>query len=295
MPHTLNSIKHPMPLWQCGRYTLSLTDLSRPYVMGILNITDDSFSDGGRFIEPAAALARAHAMIEAGADIIDIGAESTRPGATPLSVCQELCRLLPIVDALIDCGVPISIDTYKPYVMREMLQMGVDIINDVSGFQTPMALDAVADSDCGLCIMHMQGKPQTMQDAPEYADVLAEVLRFLQCRIECMRFIGIDTARVCVDPGIGFGKNLQHNMTLLNAIQQLHQHTRAAVLIGASRKRMIGELTGKPVDQRMAGSLATALFAAARGAHVLRVHDVAETVDALKVWSALSIESAQLR
>jgi dihydropteroate synthase len=288
MQHPFNATPNPPDIWQCGRYALSLTQRERPYVMGILNVTDDSFSDGGQFVEPEAALERARAMIAAGADIIDVGGESTRPGAQPLSACQELCRLLPIVDALKDCGVPISIDTYKPYVMREMLALGVDIINDVCGFNNPVSIDAVADSGCGLCIMHMQGKPQTMQEQPNYENVVIEVADFLALQVERMNFVGIESNRICVDPGIGFGKTLLHNIELLNAIEHIHQRTNAVVLIGASRKRMIGELTGKDVGQRMAGSVATALYASTRGAHVVRVHDVAETVDALNVWSALS-------
>lgn len=286
--YSFNSTHSAPNVWQCGRYALPLTQRGRPYVMGVLNVTDDSFSDGGQFIEPAAALARAQEMIAAGADILDIGGESTRPGAQPLSVCQELCRLLPIVDALKDCGVPISIDTYKPYVMREMLALGVDIINDVCGFNNPVSIDAVADSGCGLCIMHMQGKPQTMQEQPSYDNVVVEVADFLALQIERMNFVGIESNRICVDPGIGFGKTLFHNIQLINAIEHIRQQTQAVVLIGASRKRMIGELTGKDVGQRMAGSVATAVYAATRGAHVVRVHDVAETVDALNVWAALS-------
>jgi dihydropteroate synthase len=289
MQHSqLNPTNNNPDVWQCGRYALPLRTHQRPYVMGILNVTNDSFSDGGQFVEPAAAMARAQEMIAAGADILDIGGESTRPGAQPLSVCQELCRLLPIVDALKDCGVPISIDTYKPYVMREMLALGVDIINDVCGFNNPVSIDAVADSDCGLCAMHMQGKPQTMQEHPHYENVVTDVADFLVLQIERMNCVGIASNRICVDPGIGFGKTLSHNIELLNAISHIHERTNAVVLIGASRKRMIGELTGKDVGQRMAGSVATALYAAMCGAHVVRVHDVAETVDALNVWSALS-------
>lgn len=274
--------------WPCGRYVLDATDRAYPFVMGILNITEDSFSDGGRFIDPQQAIDRAYQMIEAGADIIDIGGESTRPGAMPVSTCQEVCRVLPIVDALRDCGVPLSIDTYKPYVMREVLKVGADIINDVCGFSSPMALDAVADSDCGLCIMHMQGEPRTMQANPQYVDVVTEVIDFLNLQMERMAFVGIDTRRVCVDPGIGFGKTLEHNIALFNGIERIREETGSMVLMGASRKRMIGEITGKDTDQRMVGSVTAALYAAARGAHVVRVHDVAETVDAFKVWSALS-------
>lgn len=275
----------PSHIWQCGRHTL---DLSRPHVMGILNITPDSFSDGGHFLDPQAALDRAYAMIEAGADIIDIGGESTRPNAVTLSVCEELCRLMPIVQALVNCGKPISIDTYKPYVMRAMLAEGVDIINDVRGFNSPVAIDAVADSNCGLCIMHMQGTPQTMQNEPTYDDVTADVTRFLKQQLCRLLDADIKPERLCVDPGIGFGKNLAHNIALLQTLDDLHEATHAAVLIGVSRKRMIGDITGKPTEQRTSGSVAAALYAVAHGAHVVRVHDVAQTVDALKVWHALS-------
>ena len=282
MQHTLHV---PSRIWQCGRHTL---DLSRPHVMGILNVTPDSFSDGGHFIDPQAALDRAYVMIEAGADIIDIGGESTRPNAPALSVCEELCRLTPIVQALVDCGKPISIDTYKPYVMRAMLAEGVDIINDVRGFNSPVAIDAVADSNCGLCVMHMQGTPQTMQNEPTYDDVVKDVTCFLKQQLCRLLDAGIKPERLCVDPGIGFGKNLAHNTALLQTLNDLHEKTKAAVLIGVSRKRMIGELTGQPTKHRTAGSVAAALYAMVHGAHVVRVHDVAQTVDAFKVWRALS-------
>lgn len=272
-------------IWQCGKFTL---DLSRPQVMGILNITPDSFSDGGQFIDAPAAIARAHEMIAAGVDIIDIGGESTRPDAQPLSACNELRRIMPIIDALKDCGKPLSIDTYKPYVMREALNAGADIINDVHGFACPVSIDAVADSGCGLCVMHMQGTPQTMQTLPEYTDVAAEVSDFLCQQITRLNNAGIDSTRICIDPGIGFGKTVAHNIILLNHLNKLFEKTKATILIGASRKRLIGELTGKPPTERMAGSVAAALFAISKGAHIVRVHDVAQTVDALKVWHGLS-------
>lgn len=272
-------------IWQCGRYTL---DLAKPQVMGILNVTPDSFSDGGRYLDAHAALDRAHAMIEAGADIIDIGGESTRPNAQTLSVCEELCRIMPIVKALVDCGKPISIDTYKPYVMRAVLSEGVDIINDVRGFNSPVAIDAVADSDCGLCVMHMQGTPQTMQQEPHYDNVTSEVACFLKQQLTRLLDAGISSSRLCVDPGIGFGKTLAHNITLLKNLEHLYRCTQAAILVGISRKRMIGDITGKPPIERTSGSVAAALFAVQHGAHIVRVHDVAETVDALKVWRELT-------
>ena len=269
-------------IWQCASHTLVL---NRPLVMGILNVTPDSFSDGGEHFTAQTAIDKAYAMIEAGADIIDIGGESTRPDATPISACAELCRIMPILTALRDCGKPISIDTHKPYVMRAALDAGASIINDVRGFNSPVAIDAIADSDCGLCIMHMQGEPQTMQNAPQYTDVTAEVAFFLQQQIQRLQTAGVAHNRLCIDPGIGFGKTLAHNLQLL---QQLNQLPATPILVGLSRKRMIGEMTGKPVAERVAGSVAAALYAVAQGAHIVRVHDVAQTVDALKVWYTLS-------
>ena len=269
-------------IWQCARFEL---DLSRPHVMGILNVTPDSFSDGGQHASAQAAIAKAHQMIKDGADIIDIGGESTRPNAPQVSACEELSRIMPVLEALRDCGKPISIDTQKPYVMQRVLEAGASIINDVSGFNSSVAIDAVADSNCGLCIMHMQGTPQTMQDAPAYADVTREVGDFLIQQIARMRTAGIALNRMCLDPGIGFGKTLAHNVQLL---QQLAQLPNRPILIGVSRKHMIGDLTGKAVDNRAAGSVAAALFALNHGAQIVRVHDVAQTVDAIKVWRALA-------
>ena len=269
-------------IWQCARFEL---DLSRPHVMGILNVTPDSFSDGGQHASAQAAIAKAHQMIKDGADIIDIGGESTRPNAPQVSACEELSRIMPVLEALRDCGKPISIDTQKPYVMQRVLEAGASIINDVSGFNSAVAIDAVADFNCGLCIMHMQGTPQTMQDAPAYADVTREVGDFLIQQIARMRTAGIALNRMCLDPGIGFGKTLAHNVQLL---QQLAQLPNRPILIGVSRKRMIGDLTGKAVDNRAAGSVAAALFALNHGAQIVRVHDVAQTVDAIKVWRALA-------
>jgi dihydropteroate synthase len=268
--------------WQCARFEL---DLSRPHVMGILNVTPDSFSDGGQHASAQAAIAKAHQMIKDGADIIDIGGESTRPNAPQVSACVELARIMPVLEALRDCGKPISIDTQKPYVMQRVLEAGASIINDVSGFNSAVAIDAVADSNCGLCIMHMQGTPQTMQDEPAYADVTREVGDFLSQQIARMRTAGIALNRMCLDPGIGFGKTLAHNVQLL---QQLAQLPNRPILIGVSRKGMIGDLTGKGVDNRAAGSVAAALFALNHGAQIVRVHDVAQTVDAIKVWRALA-------
>ena len=270
------------PIWQCGRYAL---ELSRPYVMGILNMTPDSFSDGGQYLDPQLAIDRAHQMIADGADIIDIGGESTRPDAPKVCTCDELRRILPAIEALLDCGVPLSIDTQKPYVMREVLKLGVDIINDVNGFNSPVAIDAVADSNAGLCIMHMQGTPQDMQADPHYTDVVAEVAQFLGKQAQRLMTAGVARERLCLDPGFGFGKTLAHNQTLMQNLSQLSDKHALPLLIGVSRKRMIGTITGREhATERVSGSVAAALWALQHGAHIVRVHDVAQTVDAIRTW-----------
>jgi dihydropteroate synthase len=273
---------------QCGRYRLSVDAAARPLVMGILNITPDSFSDGGKYHMLDTALSHAEEMIAAGVDIIDIGGESSRPGSLAVSLKDELDRVMPLVYALRDCGKPLSIDTYKPEVMRETIAAGADMINDINGFRAPGALQAVADADCALCVMHMQNNPQSMQLQPEYDDVVAEVGEFLRERIGQMEQAGIARDRICIDPGLGFGKTLAHNIALLKNTRQMQAFLQAPMLIGLSRKTMIGALTDRPVEQRMAGSLAGALAAVAHGARIVRVHDVAETVDALRVWHAVS-------
>jgi len=258
----------------------------RPLVMGILNITPNSFSDGGHFNSLEVALSRAEQMIAEGVDIIDIGGESTRPGVAPVSLQEELERVMPVIYALRDCGKALSIDTYKPEVMREAIVAGVDMINDINGFRAEGALTAVNDSDCGLCIMHMQKDPTTMQEAPQYGDVVAEVTAFLRQRVFDMENVGISRERICIDPGFGVGKTVEHNFTLLKNIGRLQQECGLPLLAGLSRKSAIGAITGKPVDRRLAGSLAAALAAVMHGARIVRVHDVAETVDALKIWQA---------
>jgi dihydropteroate synthase len=274
---------------QCGRYDLPLAgDGSRPLVMGILNVTPDSFYDGGRFDLLEAALSHAEQMMSDGVDIIDIGAESTRPGVTPLPVEEELRRLLPVLYALRDCGKPLSVDTRNSLVMREALMAGADMINDVNGFRTADAIDAIAQADCGLCIMHMQNNPENMQLDPHYDDVAAEVTAFLQQAVDRLAAAGVERARICVDPGFGFGKNLAHNLHLMKDLGRMKEKLRLPMLVGLSRKSMIGQITGKPVAERLAGSIAAALAAADRGTDILRVHDVAATVDALKVRRALS-------
>ncbi|WP_426109610.1 dihydropteroate synthase [Massilia sp. PWRC2] len=280
---------------QCGRFGYSLgvdgpaastvrSDASAALVMGILNVTPDSFSDGGRFQSLEFAISRAEEMVLDGADMIDIGGESTRPGALPVSVEEELQRVMPALYALRGLGKALSVDTLKPAVMREAVIAGADMINDVNGFRAPGAIDAVRDSDCGLCIMHMVASPATMQQQAQYVDVVAEVIAFLAERVEALTAAGIARNRLCIDPGFGFGKTVEHNITLLKNIGRIERELRLPVLAGLSRKSTIGAITGRPVDQRLAGSLAGALAAVAQGATLLRVHDVAETVDALKVW-----------
>jgi dihydropteroate synthase len=274
-----------MKTLQCGRYRLPLNG-SRPLVMGILNVTPDSFSDGGRFQALEAAVSHAEQMIAEGVDIIDIGGESSRPGVEPLPLEEELRRVMPVLYALRDCGRPLSIDTYKPEVMREALAADVDMINDINGFRAPGAVDAVAEFDCGLCIMHMQGEPQHMQRDPRYEDVVGEVSAFLRGRAQALEEGGVVRQRLCLDPGFGFGKGLEHNVALLRSMGKMQRELGLPILAGMSRKSMIGGITGKQVGDRLAGSIAAALAAAAQGVKIVRVHDVAETVDALAVWRA---------
>jgi len=259
---------------------------ARARVMGILNVTPDSFSDGGNYQALEFALSHAEQMIQDGVDIIDVGGESTRPGSPPVPLEDELQRVMPVLYAVRDMGPAISVDTYKPQVMREAIIAGVDMINDINGFRAPGAIDAVRDSDCALCIMHMQSDPQHMQLAPAYGDVVAEVITFLRERVETMLAAGLDPGRICIDPGLGFGKTVEHNYMLLKSTSRLIAELNLPLLAGLSRKSMIGAVTGKPVEQRMAGSVGGALAAVAQGAAIVRVHDVAETVDALKVWQA---------
>lgn len=264
----------------CGRYEL---DLTRPHVMGILNVTPDSFSDGGAFLAVDAALAQAQALIAQGADLLDLGAESTRPGAEPVSAAVQNARLLPVVEGLRDAGIPLSIDTSEPAVMQATLDAGADMINDIQALRLPGAVEAVAHSRCALCVMHMQGEPRTMQASPHYDDVVGEVGAFLAQRARQLLAAGVDARRIVLDPGFGFGKTVEQNYTLLRGLRAL-QAAGYPVLAGVSRKSMIGAVTGKPVQDRLAGSIAAALAAVAQGASLVRVHDVAATVDALAVW-----------
>ncbi|HZH56474.1 dihydropteroate synthase [Yanghanlia caeni] len=272
---------------QCGRFEL---DLGRPLVMGILNVTPDSFSDGVGVVSRDAALKRAERMLADGADMIDIGGESTRPGADPVPLQEELDRVLPVVEALRDHGVPISVDTFKPQVMRAALEAGADMINDIRALQEPGALEAVADSRCGLCIMHMQGEPRTMQHAPKYDDVVVDVRRFLAQRAQALHEAGIARERVVLDPGFGFGKTVGQNYTMLRRLDAMRVDE-YPWLLGLSRKSMIGHVVGREPAERLAGSLAAALYGLEKGASILRVHDVAETVDALRVWATIKNES----
>jgi dihydropteroate synthase len=267
----------------CGRFTLSL---ARPLVMGILNVTPDSFSDGGHFLSPQAAINRAHQMIAEGADIIDLGAESTRPGAEVLTEQEELARLLPVLDGLRDITVPISVDTRRAAVMTAVLERGADMINDVDGFRDPASIRAVANSSAALCIMHMQGEPSTMQQAPVYRDVVSEVSEFLYRQADALLSSGVSRSRIVLDPGIGFGKTRDQNLDLLHGVLTI-ANQQWPILIGLSRKSLIGELTGRKVADRLAGSLGGMIAAALNGANILRVHDVAQTRDCLKVAYAV--------
>jgi dihydropteroate synthase len=268
----------------CGGRRL---DLSRPRVMGILNVTPDSFSDGGLWAAPEAALAHARAMVAAGADLIDVGGESTRPGAQPVDAQAEIRRVVPIVEALAgELPVPISIDTSKPQVMVAAAAAGAGMLNDVRALRDPGALETAARLGLPVCLMHMEGEPRTMQRAPVYGDVVAEVRGFLAARVAACVGAGIPRERLLVDPGFGFGKDLGHNLALLARLGELAE-LGIPLLVGVSRKSMLGAIAGREVGGRLAAGLAAAVLAAERGAAILRVHDVAETVDALKVWVAV--------
>jgi len=254
--------------------------------MGIVNVTDDSFSDGGRFRDPRRAIERGLSLAADGADLVDVGGESTRPGAQPVPADEELRRVIPVIEALAREGVPVSVDTSKPEVMRAAIAAGAAVVNDVNGFREPGALEAVRDRDVGLVAMHMQGSPRTMQEDPRYGDVAAEVGDFLLERARSLESAGIARGRIALDPGFGFGKKLEHNVALFRALAAL-AGMGYPLLVGLSRKRMLGDITGRGLEERTAASVAAALLAAQNGAQVVRVHDVKETVDAMKVWQAL--------
>jgi len=268
----------------CNQYQL---DLSRPHVMGIVNATPDSFSDGGKFASTQKAVEHALKLAEEGADILDIGGESTRPGATPVALDEELSRVIPVIEQLVGkLNIPISIDTYKPEVMRQAIAAGADIVNDVCALREPGALEIVTASQVGVCLMHMRGMPQTMQQDPQYADVVAEVIAFLKQRLTAANSVGIASERILFDPGFGFGKRTVHNIALLQALPEILELGRP-LLVGLSRKSILGQLIGADVDQRLHASLAASVVSVMKGARIVRVHDVKATVEALKVVTAL--------
>jgi dihydropteroate synthase len=268
----------------CGVFRLSL---AKPLIMGIVNLTPDSFSGDGMNDDAAAAIAHAASLRDAGADILDLGAESTRPGAAPVPADIELARLLPVLHAVRDWGLPVSVDTHKPEVMRAVIDAGAALINDIEALQAPGALEVIAASDVGVCLMHMQGEPHTMQANPHYADVVGEVKGFLATRIAACENAGIARERLLVDPGFGFGKTVEHNYSLLCELRSFDD-LGVPLLAGLSRKSMLGAVTGRPNGTaRVHASIAAAVLAAERGARVIRVHDVAATKDALAVLTAM--------
>ena len=268
---------------QCGKYQLAL---NRPLVMGIVNLTPDSFSGDGLVGDADRAIARARQQLDAGSDILDLGAESSRPGAIPTPEAEELARLLPVLEEVTRWGVPVSVDTYKPRVMLSALRAGASMINDISGMSNPEALAIVSASDCAVCVMHMQGSPGSMQLAPSYVDVLSEVREYLMAAVARCTAAGVALERLIVDPGFGFGKTLEHNLALFFGLTAINDG-QLPVLAGLSRKSMLGAITGRSVEQRSAASIAAAMLAAQKGAKILRVHDVAQTRDALAVLAAV--------
>lgn len=271
--------------WQAGRFSLQL---QAPLVMGIVNVTPDSFSDGGQHVEAREAIAHAQSLLDQGADILDIGGESSRPGSPRLSHEQEWARIAPVLRELVRWNIPISVDTYQPDTMRRALELGVDIINDIHALRVPGAQEAVAASTAGVCLMHMQGEPGSMQQAPHYDDVGREVRTFLLERADVLKTLGVAPSRIALDPGFGFGKTLEHNLALAQTLPDLVAEG-YPVLIGVSRKSMLGAITGRNANDRLAGSLAAALACIASGAQIVRVHDIGPTVDAIKVWRAMRV------
>ncbi len=271
----------------CGKFRLAL---DRPLIMGIVNLTPDSFSGDGIVASTQQAIAYARQQIAAGADLLDLGAESSRPGIMPTPLDEELRRLLPVLEALADCAVPISVDTYKPEVMRAALAHGASMINDIYALRQPGALEAVAGSNCAVCLMHMRGEPRNMQQMPEYGDVVADVRDFLGEQVETAKSAGIVHERLLLDPGFGFGKSLEHNLALLAHLGETTCDG-LPILAGMSRKTMLGHITGRPVGERMPASIAAHLLAAQKGARILRVHDVAAMRDALSVWQAVAAQA----
>lgn len=268
---------------RCGKFTF---DLARPLIMGVVNVTPDSFSDGGLFSDATSAAAHARRLIGEGADILDIGGESTRPGSAAVVLDEERRRVLPVIEALSACGVPVSVDTRKPELMREAVAAGAAMVNDVTALSGPGALETVAQADCAICLMHMQGDPSTMQVNPSYRDVVREVRDYLAGRVAAAETAGIARERIVVDPGFGFGKTLEHNLVLLRALAEFRS-LGVALMVGLSRKAMLGRLTGREPLERIHASVAAALLAVQNGAQIVRVHDVAATRDALTVWRAV--------
>ncbi|MCF8149764.1 MAG: dihydropteroate synthase [Burkholderiaceae bacterium] len=269
--------------FHCGRFVLNA---ERPLIMGIVNLSDDSFSGDGLGGDTDAAVAQALRLLEEGAHILDFGAESSRPGAAPVPAQQEIDRLLPVIEALHDCGAPLSIDTVKPEVMRVAVNAGADMINDINALRAPGALEIVAASKAGICLMHMQGEPGSMQNDPHYGDVVAEVAEFLAERVAAAEAAGIPLTRIAVDPGFGFGKSLEHNIELMRRLGELVVPG-LPLLVGLSRKSMLGLITGRPAAERVYAGIAAHVLAVERGARIVRVHDVAATRDALAVLQAV--------
>jgi dihydropteroate synthase len=271
-------------IFNCGNFQL---DLSSPKVMGIVNVTPDSFSDGGKFSQTNLAVAHALKLADEGASILDIGGESTRPNATPVSLQEELDRVIPVIEALVrQVNIPISIDTYKPAVMQAAIGAGASIVNDVRALQEVGAIEIVAKSNVGVCLMHMQGTPQTMQKNPQYNDVVNDIKVFLNARLQACLQAGCRPANILLDPGFGFGKTREHNITLLQNLESFADLGQP-LLVGLSRKSVLGQVTGNDVDARLYASIAASVIAAMKGAKILRVHDVKATVEALKVVSAI--------
>lgn len=277
-----------MQVLECGRFSLLL---NRPKVMAVVNVTPDSFSGDGVGLNLDAALRRADEAMREGADILDLGGESSRPGAESVGLQEELDRVLPLVERLAGCPVPISLDTVKPGVMRAAIDAGASLVNDINAFREPGAIEVIAGSSVGVCIMHMRGEPRTMQEAPHYEDVVAEVQGFLDERIKALMSVGLEAARIMIDPGFGFGKTLEHNLALFRALGKF-VGSGHPVLAGLSRKSMLGAITGRPAPDRVSASVAAALLAVQRGVQIVRVHDVAATRDAIAVWEAIKGEGA---
>jgi dihydropteroate synthase len=273
----------PLASLRAGRFSLVL---ERPLIMGVVNVTPDSFSDGGRFLSTHQAVEHARMLVEEGADILDIGGESSRPGAEPVGLDEELRRVMPVLEQLAQLPIPVSVDTCKPEVMRRAIAAGAAMVNDITALREPGALEAVAESQAAVCLMHMQGEPRTMQQDPHYQDVLTEVTAFLAQRVEAVRQAGIARERIVIDPGFGFGKTTGHNLELLRGLRRI-AGLGQPVLVGLSRKSLFAKITGKAVADRVSASVAGALLAAERGVALVRVHDVAATRDALLVLNAI--------